>query len=60
MYVNEKEIEEERYSIEDVVVPYSNVKITHANDNKPPLKLVFKRAVLWILLASMVTGLFIF
>ena len=60
MYINEKEIEEERYSIEDVIVPYSNLKITHVNDNKPPLKLIFKRTVLWVLLISMFVGLFFF
>ena len=60
MYISEKEVKEERYSIEDVIVSYSNLKITHVNDNKPPLKLIFKRAVLWVLLISMVVGLFFF
>ena len=60
MYISEREIEEERYSIEDVIVPYSNLKITHVNDNKPPLKLIFKRTVLWVLLISMFVGLFFF
>ena len=60
MYINEEEVEEERYSVEDVIVPYSNVKITHVNDNKPPLMLVFKRTVLWVLIASMLAGLFFF
>ncbi len=60
MYISEKEVEEERYGIEDIIVPYSNVKITHANDNKPPLRLVFKRVVLWVLLLSMLVGLFFF
>lgn len=60
MYSKEREIKEERYSIEDVVVPYSNISITHANDNKPPFKTILKRAMLWFLIALMVLGLFFF
>jgi len=60
MYISEEEVEEERYNIEDVIVPYSNLKITHVNDNKPPLKLIFKRTVLWVLLVSMFVGLLFF
>lgn len=60
MYSKEREIKEERYSIEDVVVPYSNINITHANDNKPPFKIMLKRAMLWFLIALIVLGLFFF
>lgn len=60
MYVNEREIEEERYSIEDTIVPYSNIKITHVNDNKPPFKVVIKKAVVWLLIIGMIAGLFFF
>ena len=60
MYINKKEIEEERYSIEDVIVPYSNIEITHVNDNKPPFKVVVKKAVVWLLIIGMIAGLFFF
>ncbi len=60
MYINEREIEEERYSVEDTIVPYSNIEITHANDNKPPFKVVFKKAIVWLLIIGMVAGLFFF
>jgi len=60
MYVDKREIEEERYNIEDVIVPYSNIKITHVNDNKPPFKIVVKKAVVWLLIIGMVAGLFFF
>jgi len=60
MYINEREIEEERYSIEDTIVPYSNIEITHANDNKPPFKVIVKKAVVWLLIIGMTAGLFFF
>ena len=58
MYISEIEIEEERFSIEDVIVPYSNIEITHVNDNKPPFKVMVKKAVVWLLIIGMVVGLF--
>jgi len=60
MYVNRRETEEERYTVEDVIVPYSNVKITHVNDNKPPFKVVLKKAMVWLLIVGMFVGLFLF
>lgn len=60
MYVNRRETEEERYTVEDVIVPYSNVKITHVNDNKPPFKVVLKKAMVWLLVVGMFVGLFLF
>ena len=59
MYMIVKEIEEEVHTIEDVIVPYSNINITHANDNKPPFKLILKRTILWIFVVSMIAGLFV-
>ena len=60
MYMNSSdEIEEERFEIEDIVVPYSSIEINHVNDNKPPLRFVLKRAIVWILIAVMVAGLFL-
>lgn len=60
MYIDRKEIEEERYTIEDVIVPYSNVKITHVNDNKPPFKVMVKKAIVWLLIIGMFLSLFFF
>lgn len=60
MYINEREIEEERFSVEDVIVPYSNIEITHVNDNKPPFKVLVKKAVVWVLIIGMVASLFFF
>ena len=59
MYVSKREIEEEGV-IEDVIVPYSNVKITHVNDNRPPFSVMLKKFVVWVLIAGMVMGLFFF
>lgn len=55
-----REREQERFGIEDIIVPYSNIKITNANDNKPPFKVVFKKTVVWIVLAGMLASLMFF
>lgn len=55
-----REREQERFGIEDIIVPYSNIKITNANDNKPPLKVMFKKAVVWIILLGMLASLMFF
>lgn len=60
MYINTREIEEERFMIEDVVVSYSNIEITHVNDNKPPFKVILKKGITWLLIISMIAGLFFF
>lgn len=58
MYINRRDIPEG--SIEDVIVPYSNIEITHANDNKAPLKVIVKKAVVWVLIVSVAVGLLFF
>lgn len=61
MYINSSDkVEEERFVIEDIIVPYSNIEITHANDNKPPFKFILKRTIVWLLIAAMIVGLFLF
>ncbi len=55
-----REREQERFGIEDIIVPYSNIKITNANDNKPPFKVVFKNVVIWIILVGMLASLAFF
>lgn len=57
MYMNTKEIEKERFSIGDIIVQFSNIEITHANDNKPPLKEV---VIIWTLILAMAVSLFLF
>jgi hypothetical protein len=58
MNTNTNEIEKEYFSIEDVV-SYSNIEITHVNDNKAPLKIVVVKAVAWIVIASLIVALFL-
>ncbi len=50
--------EEEYFSVEDVIVSYSNIEITHVNDNKAPVEIMAKKAIIWLLLASMIVGIF--
>lgn len=49
--------EEERFSVEDIV-SYSNIEITHVNDNKMPNKLVVARFIVWLILGLMLVTLF--
>lgn len=49
--------EEQHFSIEDIV-SYSNIKITHANDNKTPMKIVVFKSVVWLLIISFIASLF--
>ena len=53
-----RDFNEERFSIEDIV-SYSNIEITHVNDNRAPMKVVTARVVVWLLIAAMVASLFI-
>lgn len=54
MNVRANKAEEEIFTIEDVVVPYSNIEITHANDNKAPIKVQLVKILMW--LAFLVLG----
>ncbi|MDR1375328.1 MAG: hypothetical protein LBJ45_00745 [Holosporaceae bacterium] len=49
-------IEKEYFSIEDVV-SYSNIEITHANDNKAPLKVMATKVIVWLVIISMIAAL---
>lgn len=49
--------EEERFSVEDIV-SYSNIEITHVNDNKMPNKVVAARFIVWLILGLMLVTLF--
>jgi hypothetical protein len=56
MNINTSEMEKRNFSIEDVV-SYSNIEITHVNDNSPPMKVIVVRAVVWIVIVASVAAL---
>lgn len=41
-----RQVEERSFSIEDIVT-YSNIEITHANDNKTPNGKLIRKFVFW-------------
>lgn len=51
--------EKEYFSVEDVVVSYSNIEITHVNDNQAPMAVVVKKFIVWSLILSMLAGIFL-
>lgn len=55
---NGYENEENIFSVEDVIVPYFNIEINHVNDNKSPTIVTLKKAIVWLLLATLLAGLF--
>lgn len=57
MNINANRTEEEVFTIEDVIVPYSNIEITHANDNKAPVKVTIIKAVVWLAIIALVAAL---
>ena len=58
MFIDTNNIEMEReFSVGDIV-SYANIKLIHANDNKAPLKVVIAKTLVWLLIISMITGLF--
>ncbi|MBR1735219.1 MAG: hypothetical protein IJ730_07265 [Alphaproteobacteria bacterium] len=60
MNISVDEIEQEEYfTIEDVIVSYSNIEITHVNDNKAPMKVIAKRIAVWLIIISMLAGIFV-
>lgn len=46
------------FCVEEIVVPYFNIEITHANDNKAPMVVTVKKAIIWLLLISILAGIF--
>lgn len=48
---------EDYFSIEDVV-SYSNIEITHVNDNKVPTGIRIKKAIIFLLAVFLLAGLF--
>ena len=43
---NTVRVEEKEFSLEDVVT-YSNIEITHANDNKAPCRKIIGKIIFW-------------
>ncbi|MBQ7674430.1 MAG: hypothetical protein IJT36_07990 [Alphaproteobacteria bacterium] len=57
MNISVSESEEEYFSVEDIV-SYSNIEITHVNDNRAPMAVVAKKTIVWLLVLSMIAGIF--
>lgn len=57
MNMNKVSEVEERFSVEDIV-SYSNIEITHVNDNKTPNKVVAAKFVVWLIFGLMLVALF--
>jgi hypothetical protein len=49
-------MEKRDFSIEDVV-SYSNIEITHANDNALPMKIIVTRAIVWVVIIASIAAL---
>ena len=50
---------EERYFCIEDIVSYSNIEVTHVNDNKAPMRVVAPRVVVCILIATLIAAFFI-
>ncbi|MDR0678553.1 MAG: hypothetical protein LBF44_03395 [Holosporaceae bacterium] len=59
MNVNIIEAEQGYFSIEDVIVPYSNIEITHANDNAKPMGVIMTKVIVWVIIIAMIVSLFV-
>jgi hypothetical protein len=58
MNVNVDKLNKRFFSVEDVV-SYSNVEITNANDNKPPLKIITVKAAVFCIIVALVVALIV-
>ncbi|MDR2780852.1 MAG: hypothetical protein LBB21_00090 [Holosporaceae bacterium] len=58
MNVNVDELEKKHFTIEDIV-SYSNIEITNANDNRPPMKIIALRVVVVCVVAALIGALFL-
>ena len=57
MNMKMNETKQEHFSVEDVVVPYSNIEITHANDNKAPVKVTLTKIVVVLVIIALIAGI---
>jgi hypothetical protein len=58
MNVKVDELSGKCFTIEDVM-SYSNIEITNVNDNKPPMRVVTTKIVIFCIIAALVASLFI-
>ncbi len=58
MNVDVNRDEEEPFCIEDVV-SYSNIEISHVNDNHAPLKVIVAKVGVWALILALIVALFL-
>jgi len=55
---NIDQVEKEGFSLGDVML-YSNIEITHANDNKAPTRVIMVKVVIWAIIFAMLLALFV-
>jgi hypothetical protein len=58
MNVNTDRVDGNFFSIGDIV-SYSNIEISNANDNKPPIKVIAVKIVVFCIIAILVAALLI-
>lgn len=54
--MNMNKVNQESFSVEDIIVSYSNIEITHVNDNKVPVKVTFKKVVVVLVILALIAG----
>lgn len=57
MNVDINRTEEEHFCIEDIV-SYSNIEISHVNDNRAPMKVIATKVAIWITIIALLSSLF--
>ena len=60
MNINAGRKEEEHFAIEDVLVSYSSIEISHVNDNRAPATVIIKKVALWAVIVLAIASLFFF
>ena len=60
MNINAGRKEEEHFAIEDVLVSYSSIEISHVNDNRAPATVIIKKVAIWVAIALAIAALFFF
>lgn len=55
--MNMSEVKQESFSVEDIIVSYSNIEITHVNDNKVPVKVTLRKVVVVLVILALVAGI---
>ena len=58
MNINAGRKEEEHFAIEDVLVSYSSIEISHVNDNRAPATVIIKKVAIWAAIVLAIATLF--